>query len=107
MELVSVRVQNYKCIDDSEEFSLDNLTCLAGKNEAGKTALLLALRRINPVEESEKDFDLRMEYPRRKTEPDSGAKAPEVLTTEWELSESDVAAVETVLGRGHSPQNYR
>ncbi len=57
MKLVSVRVQNYKCIDDSEKFSIRDLTCLAGKNESGKTALLQALRRLNPVEGSERQFN--------------------------------------------------
>lgn len=66
MKLTSVRVQNYKCIDDSGEFSIRNLTCLAGKNESGKTALLQALRRLNPVEDSEDKFGTLMEYPRRR-----------------------------------------
>lgn len=66
MKLVSIRVQNYKCIDDSEEFSIRDLTCLAGKNESGKTALLQALRRLNPVEDSERQFNSLMEYPRRR-----------------------------------------
>ena len=101
MKLVSVRVQNYKCIDDSEKFSVRDLTCLAGKNEAGKTALLQALRRLNPVEEAERKFDGLMEYPRRRHhELSEGGAKSEVLTTEWELSDGDVEAVEDVLGKG-------
>lgn len=42
MKLVSVRVQNYKCIEDSGEFTVSNLTCLAGKNESGKSATGIA-----------------------------------------------------------------
>ena len=100
MKLVSVRVQNYKCIDDSEKFSIRNLTCLAGKNESGKTALLQALRRLNPVEESEKQFNELMEYPRRRLHEAQagGQSAREVLTTKWKLSDDDFAVVADVVG---------
>lgn len=36
MLLIDVRIKNYKCILDSETFSIDQLTCLVGKNESGK-----------------------------------------------------------------------
>ncbi len=48
MILKSVRIENFKCVEDSKEFSLDPVTCLVGKNEAGKTALLQALYKLNP-----------------------------------------------------------
>lgn len=100
MKLTAVRVQNYKCIDDSGEFSINDLTCLAGKNESGKTALLQALRRLNPVEESEFNFDKLMEYPgrRRQELKTGGPSAREVLTTTWDLSQEDLAAVKNVVG---------
>ena len=99
MKLTSVRVQNYKCIDDSGKYSVRDFTCLAGKNEAGKTALLQALRRLNPVEESEHKFDSTMEYPRkRKHEVERGND--KVLTTHWDLSDADMVAVEQSLGPG-------
>ena len=50
MKLLSATIENFKCIEDSTEFSLDQVTCLVGKNEAGKTALLEALYKLNPVE---------------------------------------------------------
>jgi len=36
--LIKVRVQNYRSVEDSGEFEISDLTCLVGKNEAGKTA---------------------------------------------------------------------
>ena len=100
MKLTAVRVQNYKCIDDSNEFSINDLTCLAGKNESGKTALLQAMRRLNPVEEAESDFGVLMEYPRRRQhEADADdPSAREVLATSWDLSEEDLASVKDVVG---------
>lgn len=103
MELVSVKIQNYKCIDDSGDFLVANLTCLAGKNESGKTALLQALRRLNPVEDAEKNYNKLMEYPRRRFR-EAEAKNPllrQVVTTTWKLSDTHsseeyVARVEAI-----------
>lgn len=49
MELLSFRIKNYRSIKDSGECHLsgDNITILAGKNEAGKTAILEALEDFN------------------------------------------------------------
>jgi len=41
MNLKSLRVRNYRCIDDSGWVSVDDFTCLIGKNESGKTGLAL------------------------------------------------------------------
>ena len=100
MKLKTIRVQNYKCIDDSTEFSIDTLTCLAGKNEAGKTAVLQALRRLNPVESSESEYDSLMEYPRKRHyEFQASGLERTVLTTKWSLSPDDINAVNLLIGR--------
>ena len=100
MKLISARIQNYKCINDSEEFSIGDLTCLAGKNESGKTALLQALRKLNPVEgDEEHQFNHLHEYPRTRYSPRETPRDP-VLTTEWKLSPSDVEDVQERLGPG-------
>lgn len=100
MKLKQVRIQNYKSIDDSEEFSIGDLSCLAGKNESGKTAILQALRRLNPVEPSEARFDHTMEFPRSRLLASGDGSGMPVLTTTWELNAEDVAAVEKTLGKG-------
>ncbi len=100
MILESVRVENFKCIDDSTEFSIRSLTALVGKNESGKTALLKALYRLNPVVPAEGRF-VDTEYPRRRwasyrerrrTSPDR------VVTASWRLEPADLEAVAAVLG---------
>jgi AAA15 family ATPase/GTPase len=106
MILRSVRVQNFKCVEDSEPFKVESVTCLVGKNESGKTALLEALYKLNPVSKEEADFEDLLEYPRRywseykerkKDHPDN------VLTTEWELTAEDRAFLDEVLG----PKGYK
>jgi energy-coupling factor transporter ATP-binding protein EcfA2 len=100
MILESARVENYKCIDDSTEFSLRSLTALVGKNESGKTALLKALYRINPILPVDGNF-LDTEYPRRRWAAyrQRKAEAPDrVVTATWRLEEPDLEAVTDLLG---------
>ncbi len=65
MILKRVQITNFQSIRDSTEFEIGEVTCLVGKNEAGKTALLKALYRLNPVRASDADFDTTRDYPRR------------------------------------------
>lgn len=48
MKLISAHVTNFRSAEDSEPFSVEQVTCLVGKNEAGKSAILLALAALNP-----------------------------------------------------------
>ena len=95
--LTKIRVENFKCIEDSDEVTIGDRTCLVGKNESGKTALLEARYKLNPVIASEGRFEKR-EFPRRAWD-DFGTNA-RALTTTWELDGDDVAAVEEKLGVG-------
>jgi len=100
MILESARVENFKCIDDSTEFSIRSLTALVGKNESGKTALLKALYRLNPILPVDGDF-LDTEYPRRRWAAyrQRRGQAPDrVVTATWRLEDADAAAVADVLG---------
>jgi len=101
MRLLKVRVQDFRCVEDSEEFSLAGVTCLVGKNESGKTALLKALHKLNPDEAEREKFEPAKDYPRRKWRPDSPIPAkPPAITTTWELDDADIAALEKQFGAG-------
>ncbi|MBI1894235.1 MAG: AAA family ATPase, partial [Candidatus Rokubacteria bacterium] len=100
MILNSVRVENFKCIEDSNEFSVEPVTCLVGKNESGKTALLQAIYKLNAAVREEGEFSY-LEYPRvrwtdykkrRASSPD------DVLTTVWELDDADQHALREKFG---------
>lgn len=103
MKLVSVHVRNFRSVEDSGEFSVESVTCLVGKNEAGKTAILQALASIKSHSATPMSLDRIRDYPRRHlTEystrhPDGHALA---LRTGWEVSDSDVKRVEQSFGQG-------
>ena len=92
MKLLRAHVKNYKCILDSNPVGIDQLTCLVGKNESGKTAFLKALEGINSTDEKYTTYDKTENYPRRflnkyKTKhSDSHAM---VISTEWELEDNE------------------
>lgn len=102
MILKTAHVTKYKCVKDSTEFSIDeDVTCLVGKNEAGKTAILEALAKINPVDDDDAGFDVTHHYPRHEVDeyrPSHKTKPATVVTTTWELEEADCAAIEALVG---------
>jgi recombinational DNA repair ATPase RecF len=62
MLLSEFQVTNYRNILDSTPIEVeDDVTCLVGKNAAGKSALLQALYRLNPAHPA--SFDLKEHYP--------------------------------------------
>lgn len=104
MKLTKVRITEFQSIQDSTEFAIGDVTCLVGKNEAGKTALLKALYRLNPIIESDGDFDATSDYPRRdlidyEGQVDNGDREPaQVIQATYNLGSEDIAAVEEVFG---------
>lgn len=101
MKLIKARVQNYRSVEDSEEFDIGDLTCLVGKNEAGKTALLNAMRAFGPSQPFE--LDETIDYPRRfstrfeERHPNGQA---EVIRTWWRIEDADRLAAEARFGPG-------
>jgi energy-coupling factor transporter ATP-binding protein EcfA2 len=103
MQLEKVRVTNFRSVEDSEEFSVEPVTCLVGKNEAGKSAILLALAALNPHPTTPAVFDKERDYPRRLLtqykERHEGGDAVAISTT-WKLTESEMTRVIGSVGVG-------
>lgn len=101
MKLKDVRIQNYRCISDSNNFSISDVTCLVGKNESGKSAILQALYKLNPIEKDKANYNYLEEYPRNELSDYESIKEENpanVLTTHWELEEKDVNVLEEKYG---------
>ena len=102
MKLISVRVTNYRSIDDSEEFAIDDITCLVGKNESGKTAILKAIEGIKPFD-SKMGYDKTIDYPRRylnEYDEKHGQSPASICISEWKLESQDITALEEEFGHG-------
>lgn len=66
MKLIEAHITNFRSAEDSEPFKVEeHVTCLVGKNEAGKSAILLALAALNPHASTPVVFDRERDYPRR------------------------------------------
>lgn len=109
MRLTKARIQNYRSVEDSGLIDFENdVTCLVGKNEAGKTAVLQALHLLNPLNpiKDKTTYDEVKDYPSRhysaykKAKAKTGEQAP-VLTAVFQLDDDEVAAIEDELGAGY------
>ena len=91
MKLTKVRIKNFQCIHDSTEFDIDDITCLVGKNESGKTAILKALHKFNPFDTAP-GFEHPDDYPveHNKVEND-------VVEVTFSLEQEDVDEIEKFI----------
>lgn len=102
MQLTSFRVRKFRNIIDSGEIKVDeSVTCLVGMNESGKTAVLSALHRLNPVDDAK--FDEQRDYPRwllsrDRREGTIGDAVP--IEATFTLDDADLAVLEDALGPG-------
>ncbi len=100
MELQEVRVENFKSIEDSNWVELEDVTCMIGKNESGKTAFLEALRKFNPVN-GDSNYNHKREYPRKKLSeylPKHSDNPERVVSLKFELDELEKDEIEELLG---------
>lgn len=102
MKISSFRVKKFRNIVDSGDIKVDSLvTCLVGKNEAGKSGLLEALYLFNPAYDD--SFDVNDQYPRWLVVQDrrkGGLDEQMPISVTFILEEDDVSAVHDVFGDG-------
>lgn len=103
MQLLTVRVTNFRSADDSGSFGVEQVTCLVGKNEAGKSAILLALAALNPHPATPAVLDKERDYPRRHlTQYDVRHPKDDAIavTTTWRLEREDLVEIAEAVGPG-------
>lgn len=101
MKLIKAQVKNFQNILDSDEFEIDDINCLMGKNESGKTALLKALYHSNPIVDSENNFNIDDNYPINKSKNgnDKSKNGNDTVTKfTYRLDSADIEAVENFMG---------
>lgn len=101
MKLISAQITNFRSIEDTEEFGVDHLTCLVGKNEAGKTAVLQALAGLNPHPATPFEFEIERDYPKRSLARYKDLHPhghPVVISSKWQLSAAQKGRLITQFG---------
>lgn len=106
MKLIKAQATNFRSIEDSNEFEIEQLTCLVGKNEAGKTGLLRALEGIGSIDGFK--YDKIQDYPRRfltkfdERHPNGESR---VIKAWWQLDDADKKVVSEKFGAGALSEN--
>lgn len=102
MKLKSFRVPRYRnALDSNEVLVEDDVTTLVGMNESGKSTMLDALYRLNPVY-GDKFVELD-DYPRWRRSRDSrdeDLQGISPIDATFELDQVDLEALEEALGEG-------
>ena len=95
MKLISFQVTDFRSVRDSSPIEVEDVTCLVGKNESGKTALLHALYRLNPINPEDGEFNSTDDYPRADVDDyeydvEQGKRDPAiVIRARFELEDDD------------------
>ena len=103
MKLTTVQISDFKCIRETCEFDVTDITCLVGKNESGKTAILEALYRLNPIVPQHGSFNVDDDFPRIDVEDyrlavGERSREPAIVTRAvFALEEEDLKDIETVF----------
>jgi energy-coupling factor transporter ATP-binding protein EcfA2 len=98
MELRQFRIQNFRSVEDGGKVGIDKIAALVGRNESGKSNLLLALATLNPatgrtVLSKIKDFP-------RGRRLDECTDDTRVVTTHWKLNDTETAKLKETFGFG-------
>lgn len=115
MQLKSFRVKNFRSINDSGEITTDQLTAILGRNESGKSNLLLALQKLNPPEGIE-DIEAIKNFPRDRKLSEC-TEETDLLETYWKLEQSEqnklaeifpraIGVSEIRISRGYKSTRY-
>ena len=100
MKLESFRIQNFRSVLDSGLITTEKLTAILGRNESGKTNLLLALKSLNPAEGFGNLNNIK-DFPRNRKlsecTPDT-----EVVDTVWSFTEQELAELSTIYPRAQN-----
>ena len=97
MYLQSFRILNFRSINDSGVIDVSNITALLGRNESGKTNLLLALQSLNPAEGFAALNPIK-DFPRHRRLEECNNNT-EVVSSCWELTDEDQHELINILPR--------
>ncbi len=97
MKLIGFQVVNYRSVNDSGWIEVRDRTALVGRNESGKSNLLLALQSVNPPSGMQGLSDIK-DFPRDRRMSEFSADLP-VVRTKWHLTDEEQAQLGRVFPR--------
>lgn len=100
MDLQTFRIKNFRSIADSGEIELSHVTALLGRNESGKSNLLLGLRALNPAE-GFKALNPTKDFPRHRRLTDCNDQT-EAVSSLWRLTSDEQEELAEILPRAGS-----
>jgi predicted ATP-dependent endonuclease of OLD family len=104
MKLKWFHVREFQSVRNSGPINVNDITCLVGKNEAGKSALLKALYRLNPIVEAEGVFSITNDYPRMEVEDyrhdvESGRRSHAIpIKAGYALDNDEISSIHELFG---------
>lgn len=112
MELVKFRITNFRSINDSGEIAVDKITSLVGRNESGKSNLILALSTLKPPG-ARTPLSAIKDFPRGRRLEECKPDTP-VVASWWKFSKNESSELakllpgaprlsEVEIGRGYDP----
>ena len=87
MKLTEFQIKNFRSLNDSGPVAVRKLTSLVGRNESGKTNLLLALTTLKPPG-GQIALNPIKDFPRHRRLSEC-TDDTEVVSTTWELSDDE------------------
>jgi len=96
MKLIKFRIYNYRSINDSGEIIVRDNTALLGRNESGKTNLLLALYSLNPADKKMYDLSEVKDFPRDRPLSEYSEDL-NAVDSYWEFSEDEIKELKEIL----------
>lgn len=97
MQLTKFQITNFRSVEDSGEIDVTKITSLVGRNESGKSNILLALTSLNPAGGA-KPLNSVKDFPKSRRLEDCKAETP-VVKTWWTLDNSEAQQLESVLNQ--------
>ena len=97
MKLKTFQITNFRSINDSGPVSVGKLTSLVGRNESGKSNLLLALRTLNPPG-GMINLNRIKDFPRHRRLTECADDTP-VVSTDWELDAAEQSELAQLFPR--------
>lgn len=102
MLLKKATIHKYKSFIHDQVIEIeDDVTCIVGKNESGKTAVLESLAKLKYFDDDSRfKFDETYDYPKNEWKTTENPSEQPILTVEYELEQSDKNALADFLGPG-------